>query len=233
MSRIPLKQPTNIKFYTQYTHPTLICRGTDARTDGRTENIYSIFRDKLLLLGEHLVIVHTGPTAIGKSNVAALLCLPRLALELSIGHHLAWEGDDEVEEEEEEEHAEDGTNNKLVNPAADDGARHDGGSGHCHAAAITAVAAVAVWLGHVVSADLVQAYYDADVGSNMPTDIKLQCTPHHLINVVDPPSSSSLLSLMMSSYRTIQYSIHEEKYSKYDHFAYIGRNSIVQKNCSQ
>jgi hypothetical protein len=58
MSRIPLKYHTNIKFYTQYTHPTLICRGTDtqtdARTDGRTENIYSIFRDKLLLLGEHV-----------------------------------------------------------------------------------------------------------------------------------------------------------------------------------
>jgi hypothetical protein len=27
---------------------------TDARTDGWTENIYSIFRDKLLLLGEHI-----------------------------------------------------------------------------------------------------------------------------------------------------------------------------------
>ena len=26
---------------------------TDARTHARTENIYSIFRDKLLLLGEH------------------------------------------------------------------------------------------------------------------------------------------------------------------------------------
>ncbi len=26
----------------------------DARTDGRSENIYSIFRDKLLLLGEHV-----------------------------------------------------------------------------------------------------------------------------------------------------------------------------------
>jgi hypothetical protein len=26
----------------------------DGRTDGRTENIYSIFRDKLLLLGEHV-----------------------------------------------------------------------------------------------------------------------------------------------------------------------------------
>ncbi len=50
MSRILLNYHTNIKFYTQYTHPTLICRGTD----GRTENIYSIFRDKLLLLGEHL-----------------------------------------------------------------------------------------------------------------------------------------------------------------------------------
>jgi hypothetical protein len=27
----------------------------DARTDERTENIYSIFRDKLLLLGEHVL----------------------------------------------------------------------------------------------------------------------------------------------------------------------------------
>jgi hypothetical protein len=39
------------------THPTLICRGTDARTDGRTEKIYSIFRDKLLLLGEHVLYI--------------------------------------------------------------------------------------------------------------------------------------------------------------------------------
>jgi hypothetical protein len=62
MSRIPLKYHTNVLIYTKYTHPTLICRGTDARTDGRTdgrmdgwtENIYSIFRDKLLLLGEHV-----------------------------------------------------------------------------------------------------------------------------------------------------------------------------------
>ena len=59
MSRIPLIYHTNIKFYTQYTHPMLICRGADgcthARTDGHTENIYSIFRDKLLLLGEHVL----------------------------------------------------------------------------------------------------------------------------------------------------------------------------------
>ncbi len=68
MSRIPLKYHTNVLFYTKYAHPTLICRGTDAcmhaRTDGRTdkrmdgwtENIYSIFRDKLLLLGEHVFL---------------------------------------------------------------------------------------------------------------------------------------------------------------------------------
>jgi hypothetical protein len=66
MSKIPLKYNKKVLFYTKYTHPTLICRGTDARTDGRTdgrtdartdgrmENIYSIFRDKLLLRGEHV-----------------------------------------------------------------------------------------------------------------------------------------------------------------------------------
>ena len=57
MSKIPIKNNINVLFYTKYTHPTLICRGTDGRTDARThartENIYSIFRDKLLLLGEH------------------------------------------------------------------------------------------------------------------------------------------------------------------------------------
>ncbi len=54
MSRIPIMYYTNKKFYTQYTHLTLICRGTNARTDRRTDNIYSIFRDKLLILGEHV-----------------------------------------------------------------------------------------------------------------------------------------------------------------------------------
>ncbi len=92
-----------------------------------------------------------------------------------------------MEEEEEEEHAEDGTNNKLVNPMADDGARRDRGCGHRRAAAVAAITAVAVRSGHVVSADSVQAYRGADVKPNKPTDVKLQCIPHHLINVVDPP----------------------------------------------
>ncbi len=37
MSRIPIKYHTNVLFYTKYAHPTLICRGTDARTHGRTD----------------------------------------------------------------------------------------------------------------------------------------------------------------------------------------------------
>jgi hypothetical protein len=61
MSKIPLKYHKKVLFYTKYTHPTLICRGTDARTDGRHSGISSCslgstdsgIRDKLLLLGEH------------------------------------------------------------------------------------------------------------------------------------------------------------------------------------
>ncbi len=56
VSRITLKYHLITLCYTRYTHPMLICRGTDTRTDRRTENIYSIFRDKLLLLGEHVLI---------------------------------------------------------------------------------------------------------------------------------------------------------------------------------
>ncbi len=149
-----------------------------------------------------------GPTTIGKFNVTALLCSPRLALELSVEHRLAWEGADEVEGEEEEEHAKDGMNNELVNPAADDCARRDGGCGRHRAAAVAAVTAVAVRSGHMVSANLVQAYCSADVRSNKPTDVELQCMPHHLINVVDPPLIVVIVIIdnVVISYDTILYS---------------------------
>jgi hypothetical protein len=149
-----------------------------------------------------------GPTVVGKSNVAALLCLPRLASELSVGHHLAWEGFDEVEKEEEEEHAEDGMNDELINPAADNGARRDGGCERRRAAAVAAVVANTMWSGHMVSTDLVQAYRGADVGSNMPTDVELRCTPHHLIDVVDPPVIVIVVVIddVVISYNTILYS---------------------------
>jgi hypothetical protein len=38
----------------------------DTRTDGRTENIYSIFRDKLLLLGEHVYAHFASPIMMGE-----------------------------------------------------------------------------------------------------------------------------------------------------------------------
>ncbi len=113
-----------------------------------------------------------------------------------------------MEEEEEEEHAKDGMNDELVNPATDDGARRDGGCGRRCAAAVAAIAAVAVQSGHVVSADLVQAYRGADVRSNTPTDIKLRCTPHHLINVVDPSVVVVVIVIdnVVILYNTILYS---------------------------
>jgi hypothetical protein len=93
MSRIPLKYHTKVLFYTKYTHPMLICRGTDARTDTRTyrrsENIYSIFRDKLLLLGEHVYIEQDLPDEL--ISWLSYLFFPAIIAVLS-GCHLAVSG---------------------------------------------------------------------------------------------------------------------------------------------
>jgi hypothetical protein len=126
---------------------------------------------------------------------------------LSVGHHLPWEGAEE-EEEEEEEHAKDGTNDELVNLAVDNGARRDGGCGRRRAMAVAAIATVAVRSGHVVTADSVQAYRGSDVGSNKPTDVELRCTPHHLIDVVNPPVIVVVIVLddVVILYDTILYS---------------------------
>jgi hypothetical protein len=77
-----------------------------------------------------------------------------------------------------------------------------------HAAAVAAVAAVTVWSGHVVSANLVQAYCCAEVGLNTPTDVELRCTPHHLINIVDPPVVDVIIIVddVLILYDTILYS---------------------------
>ncbi len=46
------------------------------------------------------------------------------------------------------------------------------------------------------------------VGLNMPTDVELRCTSHHLINVVDPPVIIIIvvISNFVISYNTILYS---------------------------
>ena len=45
--------------------------------------------------------------------------------------------------------------------------------------------------GHIVSADSVQAYRGVDIGSNKPTSEEMESTPHHLVNLVDPPTDPS------------------------------------------
>lgn len=79
-----------------------------------------------------LVVVLAGPTAVGKSDVASLLCSPPLA--------------------------------PSISPRS--------------------------YRGHVVSADSVQAYRGVDVGANKPTSEEMERTPHHLVNVVDPPADA-------------------------------------------
>ncbi len=52
---IPQKLQINTHIYTPYAY----LQRTDGRTHRRTDNIYSIFRDKLLLLGEHVLLTKT------------------------------------------------------------------------------------------------------------------------------------------------------------------------------
>eukprot|EP00986_Skeletonema_menzelii_P012388 scaffold6832_cov81-Skeletonema_menzelii.AAC.11 len=45
--------------------------------------------------------------------------------------------------------------------------------------------------GHIISADSVQVYRGVDIGANKPTLEEMERTPHHLVNVVDPPTDPS------------------------------------------
>ena len=93
-----------------------------------------------------LVIVLAGPTAVGKSDVAAKLCSPEIASDIARGHYNASS-----------------TNNNDSTTTT-------------------------IYRGHVISADSVQAYRGVDIGANKPTIEEMECTTHHLVNVVNPPS---------------------------------------------
>ena len=94
-----------------------------------------------------LVIVLAGPTAVGKSDVAAKLCSPEMASDIASGHYYA--------------------STKKNNDST---------------------TTTILYRGHVISADSVQAYRGVDIGANKPTMEEMKCTPHHLVNVVNPPS---------------------------------------------
>ena len=96
-----------------------------------------------------LVIVISGPTAVGKSDVASKLCSTSIVSDLCSGHQKSYN----------------------INV--------------CDNEITTA------YCGHVVSADSVQAYRGVDIGANKPTLEEMEQTPHHLVNVVDPPTDPS------------------------------------------
>ncbi len=58
----------------------------------------------------------------------------------------------------------------------------------CSSSVASVITTTAASCGHIVSADSVQAYRGVDIGANKPTAEELACTPHHLVNVVDPPT---------------------------------------------
>jgi tRNA dimethylallyltransferase len=88
-----------------------------------------------------LVIVLAGPTAVGKSDVAAELCSTTLATKILNTHRQTYQIECAVESR-----------------------------------------------GHVVSADSVQVYRGVDIGANKPTIEEQEKTPHHLVDIVDPPN---------------------------------------------
>ena len=91
-----------------------------------------------------LVIVLAGPTAVGKSDVAALLCSETLASRISRGHRIA----------------------NTINAQCQ--THHD-----------------IMMRGNVISADSVQVYRNANIGSNKPTKQEMEITPHHLIDIIN------------------------------------------------
>lgn len=107
-----------------------------------------------------LVIVLAGPTAVGKSDVAAQLCIPSLTLDILTNH------------------AKSNNCNQVANSDNNDTTDNNNNIGDDYFRGTR---------GHVVSADSVQAYRGVDIGANKPTVDEMERTPHHLINVVDPP----------------------------------------------
>jgi len=107
-----------------------------------------------------LVIVLAGPTAVGKSDVAAQLCTPSLTWDILTNH------------------AKSNNCNQVTNSSNFNNTDSNNNIGENYFRGTR---------GHVVSADSVQAYRGVDIGANKPTVDEMKRTPHHLINVVDPP----------------------------------------------
>ena len=100
-----------------------------------------------------LVIVLSGPTAVGKSDVAAKLCSSIISSDIIRGH-----------------------SSSTYSSTAD---------------RPTLSSTTNEYRGHVISADSVQAYTKVTIGANKPTLQEMKDTPHHLVNVVNPPKTNT------------------------------------------
>jgi len=102
-----------------------------------------------------LVIVLAGPTAVGKSDVAAKLCSSIISSDIIRGHCKSTHS------------STDNTKSSTLSSTTN------------------------TYRGHVISADSVQAYTKVTIGANKPTSQEMKDTPHHLVNVVNPPNTDS------------------------------------------
>jgi len=100
-----------------------------------------------------LVIVLAGPTAVGKSDVAAKLCSSIISSDIIRGHCKSTHSSTD--------------NTKSISSTKN------------------------TYRGHVISADSVQAYTKVTIGANKPTLQEMKETPHHLVNVVNPPTATT------------------------------------------
>ena len=111
-----------------------------------------------------LVIIIAGPTAVGKSAVAAKLCNTEWSAQIIQEHAL---------------------NNHVNGPAsASARAKESTMDTNAHANANANENA----RGHIISADSVQVYNGVQIGANKPTILEREETPHHLIDIVDSKS---------------------------------------------
>jgi tRNA dimethylallyltransferase len=113
-----------------------------------------------------LVIIIAGPTAVGKSAVAAKLCSTEWSTEI-------------VREHARNNHNHRHLNMNMNNPSSRSDSEQD---------IDIDINSKAKARGHIISADSVQVYKGVQIGANKPTAAEREETPHHLIDIVDGTS---------------------------------------------
>jgi tRNA A37 N6-isopentenylltransferase MiaA len=121
-----------------------------------------------------LVIVIAGPTAVGKSDVASLICSTNIARDIMQSHFANYN------------HC-----HSIPSSESSDSSTVIGGN----SSTTSSSSSTTMIRGHVISADSVQVYRgNIDIGSNKPSAEELMKTPYHLVGIVDPPNTTTTAS---------------------------------------